>query len=204
MLFFKANIAGTETLAFKLDEPLRDWSVPTQGFPGGLWGFFRGEFGQEVEDAFSAQGGASGPWAPLSTTPPPKGGNAATKARKFGGSQILQATGGLLGSFFGGAGFRYESRPMSMTWGSDNPLAGYHQRGHAAAGGHTTRLPQRKIWDPDAGFFGRLRSGAVRYMNARYRRQGFRLMGDASENPLRIISRAEASAAGRAWFTGGA
>jgi hypothetical protein len=58
-----------------------------------------------------------------------------------------------------------------MRWGTTNPLAGYHQRGHETP----TPLAQRRLWDPDPEFAGELQSDATRYVGARYRQEGFRV-----------------------------
>jgi len=191
MLIFNVKVQESPQLFFRLKTPIQNFMASAPGFPQGLWGKYEGEFKQTVLEAFSGQGGASGPWAHLSPE------YAERKGKKYPGATILQADGQLLASFFGGGDYVYEPRALGMRWGSRNPLAGYHQRGHESP----TRLPQRKMFDPDADFIGRLRSAAVRYVQAAYRAAGFRIAKE-TYGPAEYagITRPEASALGRQSF----
>jgi hypothetical protein len=178
MLQFYCTVQGTETLFFRMTTPLKDFSAPAAGFPGGLWPRFEEELQKQVIAQFAESGGPSGAWPALSDKPPGKG-YASRKATQYPGAGILVASGELMASFVqGGAGHVFESRPMGMTWGSTNPLAGYHQRGHSTP----TPLPQRKLFDWDSGLAGNLRSASLAYMRARYRQVGIAL-ADAGLGP---------------------
>jgi hypothetical protein len=124
------------------------------------------------------EGGASGRWPALSTKRQhdkngreiPGTSYAEIKAKQFPAAQILQRTGKMLRSLMTGDDFVFEQSPMGMKWGSNDPVLGYHQRGHSSP----TRLPQRRVWDPNSKELSlELQSDAVRYTGERYREAGF-------------------------------
>jgi hypothetical protein len=180
---------GAEPILFRLRTPLKDFTVPTQEFRQGLWAAMEELMVEQVYWTFMARGGATGPWAGLSEK------YAKRKAAKYPGSPLLWASGAMMSSFFGGTGHVFEQGPLGMKWGTLNPLAGYHQRGH----GSPTPLPQRRLWDPPETFGGNLESTAVRYCAERYREQGFRIGKEAGVS----LSRPQASLAGKLVLGGG-
>jgi hypothetical protein len=191
------RILGAEPIAFRLRTPLQDFRVATRGFPAGFWDRARERMQDELMETAGEQGGASGAWAALSDKPPGRG-YASRKRKQYGEMPILQASGAMLASFFGGSDYVFEQSATAMRWGSKNPLAGYHQRGHLTP----TPLPQRRLWDPGPELRTGIRSDAVRYCAERYREQGFRLAGAVPGETAWTPTRAEATAAGRAFFAG--
>lgn len=90
-----------------------------------------------TERTFATRGGRIGErWAPLSRP------YAARKARVFPGQPILRATDAMFRSFTvaGAENAVEEIDAQSLTYGSRDPKARYHQDG-------TPRMPQRKILD---------------------------------------------------------
>lgn len=115
MLKFSLSTPNIEPLFFALQTPLQNFSD--------LWP----DFVRIIQDSVGAQitGGGRGPggaYPPLSTD------YAKWKAKHFPGAAILQRTGRLLGSFFGGPGFIFETTPKSMRYGTGTPVeyALYH------------------------------------------------------------------------------
>jgi hypothetical protein len=156
---------GAEPILFRLKTPIEDFRAPAPGFGSGFWAATEERMVEQVYRTFVQRGGATEQWPGLSE----KYGK--RKAQKYPGSPILWQTGAMISSFFGGEGHVFEQSAMGMRWGSTNPLAGYHQRGHQTP----TPLPQRRLWDPDAEFAGELQSDGARYVAARYRSAGFRV-----------------------------
>lgn len=75
----------------------------------------------------------AGGWAPLASS------TISEKARAgYGGQPILVRTGELAQSLAGGSGSVKQVTPTSLTVGTDDPIAKYHQYG-------TRKMPQRKI-----------------------------------------------------------
>ncbi len=159
------RVPGAQPILFKLATPIQDFRVPAPGFGSGFWAAMEERMVYQVYRTFTMRGGESGQWPGLSD----KYGK--RKARKYPGGPLLWASGAMMNSFFGGAGHVFTQTAMGMNWGSDNPLAGYHQRGHTSP----TPLPQRRIWDPDPEFAGQLQSDGARYVAALYRAAGFKI-----------------------------
>ena len=156
----------------RMQTPLRDFTVPAQGFPGGLWPFCRKSLQDYTVNRFSQQGGSGASWQPLSDKPPGKG-YASRKEKLYPGAQILQARGDMMASFFGGPNYVFQQTPLGMKYGSQDPAAGYHQRGHDKP----TPLPQRQIWGDDMRTEVQpdIRRAVTRYVGAREREEGFRV-----------------------------
>ena len=84
---------------------------------------------------------------------------------------------------------------MGVTFGNQNPLAGYHFRGHETP----TPLPRRPLGMPDEEFGARRRSAGARYCAAAYRQEGFRVAKEAGVS----LTRPQASLAGKMVLSGG-
>jgi hypothetical protein len=84
--------------------------------------------------AFAEQGGAGGPWAPLSP------GYAAEKAKRHPGKTILRATDDLFHSLTDRLDIDIREQHM-LVMGSADPNAPRHQHG-------TGRMPARRVIDP--------------------------------------------------------
>ncbi len=86
-----------------------------------------------VNRQFETNGGyRSGGWAPLDPE------YRVAKAKQFPGRGLLERQGHLRGSFFGGPGSVSNVGSHSLTLGSDDPVARYHQEG-------TSKMPARPI-----------------------------------------------------------
>lgn len=193
MLKVHMTVPNMEPLIFALRTPIHDFS---QGVSDdGLWPQIVAELQETLAELWATQGasGADGQWKELDEK------YAKWKARKYPGATILQRRGGLEASFMGGPGFHFQFGPLWMEFGSDLAVGLYHQTG-------TQHMPARRIFQLTEEQQRRLRSVCVRWIQAQYRALGFRIVSAGaamSENPLRRISRAEASAAGRDYFAGG-
>ena len=104
----------------------------------GTWDAIATEFYKIEKEQFKGEGGPSGKWKALSPQ------YAAIKAKKYGSVPILTASGEMMKSLTsrGAANSVMEQTADSMTIGTSDPKAGYHQRGNR-------RLPQRKVIDFD-------------------------------------------------------
>jgi len=178
MLKFDLTLPNTGPIFFALKTPIRDFTE--------LWP----EFVTILQDSIGAQitGEGVGPGAhylPLSKK------YAKWKAKRFSGAGILQRTGTLLGSFFGGSGFIIESSPLAMRYGSSIEYGLYQQTGTRRG------LPIRRPMDPTEADAARLRTATARWVTERYRAAGFKVLGGRA-------TAGEAKAAGRTWYeTGG-
>jgi hypothetical protein len=191
---------GTQPLFFKLKALVEDFRVPTRGFPTGLFASgWRPRLQDSVLKTILNEGGASGPWAGLSTKRRrdkhgreiPGTSYAEIKAKKYPGSQILQRTGAMLRSLFTGEDYVFEEDARNMKWGSSDPVVGYHMRGHSSP----TPLPRRMVYDPNARELQLdLMSDGLRYENERGREAGF---AEAKTLGLKL-SRPQASRLGMA------
>ena len=167
---------GAEPIFFRLKTPIGDFREPAPGFGSGFWAAMEERMVEQVQRTFTMRGGEAGQWPGLSDK------YAKVKARKYPGGPLLWASGAMMNSFFGGAGHVFTQTAMGMKWGSENPLAGYHQRGHTSP----TPLPQRRIWDPDPEFAGQLQSDGARYVAARYRAAGFKIGKELKQKFTRL------------------
>lgn len=185
------RIPDAEPILFLLETPIQDFRFPTRGFPQGYWWNAQLRLSTNVMEQITSQATPIGPLAALSEK------YAKRKRHKYGDQPILIATGGMLADFFEGPNHIFEEGPKGMKWGNRNPLIGYHFRGHATP----TPLPRRPLGMPPDEFGPTVRSDAVRYCAERYREQGFRLAAAVpSETPLATLTRAQATAGGRAYF----
>jgi hypothetical protein len=185
---------GVKPVLFRLKTPIQDFRTPAQGFAQGYWREVAADLERNVTQEMFDQATPIGPFAPLSEEYEKR------KAKKYGDQAILMATGQMFMSFFEGADHVWEEGPMGMRWGTQNPLAGYHFRGHLAGqGGAKSTLPRRPLGMPATEFGSTIQSKAVRYVAARYRQEGFRV---ASESGV-SLSRVQASQVGKMVLGGG-
>lgn len=189
-------------LMLKLKTPVKDFRVSAPGFERGLFPVWATDCEQVVRMVAADKGGPRGTWAPLSTKRRkdkhgreiPGTSYAEIKRKKYPGMPMLVARGDMIQSFWGGPNHVFEQTAMGMKWGTTNPLAGYHQRGHETP----TFLPTRRMWDPGPEFARAMQSDAVRYLAARYRQEGFRVGKELGVK----LSRVQASRVGFAELGG--
>ena len=156
---------------FRIKTPLQDFRPPAPGFPQGLWWQYQKRLSSNVMSQMVDQATPIGPMTELSPE------YAKRKEKKYPGNPILIASGGMFQGYFDGADHVFEETPQGMRWGNQNPLAGYHFRGHQTP----TPLPRRPLGMPPDDFGGALQSDGVRYMRARYRQEGFRMAKSRGE-----------------------
>jgi len=185
---------GAAPIAFRLRTPIEDFRVSAPGFDRGYFWNVQSRLGMNVSQQMFSQATPIGPFAPLSDKPPGKG-YASWKRKKYGEQAILMATGDLFLSFFEGADHVCEETAQNMKWGTTNPLAGYHFRGHTSP----TPLPRRPLGMPPDDFGSMVQSDAARYVAARYRQEGFRVAKEAGVG----LTRPQASQVGRMVLGGG-
>lgn len=174
MLKFNLTLPNTDPIFFALQTPIRDFSD--------LWPQFVLVLQHSIGSQITGEGvGPGGHYPPLSEK------YAKWKAKRFSGAGILQRTGMLLGSFFGGSGFIFETGPMSMRYGSAVEYALYHQTG-------TKRnLPIRRPVDPTEQEAANLQTATARWVTQKYRAAGFKVLGGSA-------TVGEAKAAGWTWY----
>jgi hypothetical protein len=166
-------------IAFKLATPIQDFRRSAPGFEQGLWFDTALSLQQNVADQMVEQATPIGPLAALSEE------YAKRKAKQHPGAPILVASGEMFRGFFSGADHVFIEGPQGMQWGNRNPLAGYHFRGHETP----TPLPRRPLGMPPADF-GKtvLRPKFVRYCNAAYRQEGWRVAASRGETIDRVTA----------------
>lgn len=115
----EAKVEGVSAVSARLgrvERQLKDWRP--------LWEKIRGDFIAIEREQFATQGARGGSaWRPLEP------GYARWKATVRPGKPILQFDGDLLESFTGGADFIYRPTADSVTLGSSEFKAQYHQSG---------------------------------------------------------------------------
>lgn len=184
------RIPGAEPLLYKLRTPIEDFRVPAPGYPQGYWSDCQLDWTTMVMDQLTSQATPIGPMAALSDK------YAKRKARKYGADQpILIASGDMFEGFFSGPDHVFRETAMGVTFGNQNPRAGYHFRGHETP----TPLPRRPLGMTDEQFGPRRRSAAVRYCAAGYRQEGFRVAKEAGVN----LTRTQATLVGKMVLGGG-
>jgi hypothetical protein len=174
MLKFNLKLQNTQPLFFALQSPIRDFS--------GFWPQVVTMLQDSVGAQITGEGiGPGGRYPELSEK------YAKWKTRHYTGAGILQRTGKLLGSFFGGEGFLFETQPLAMRYGTSIEYGLYHQAGTRRG------LPIRRPVDPTEQDAANLRTAAARWVTERYRAAGFKVLGGSA-------TVGEAKAAGRTWY----
>jgi hypothetical protein len=186
MLKFNLVLPNTKPIFFALGTPIRDFTE--------LWPQFVTILQDSIGAQITGEGvGPGGSYPPLSDTHKDRhgrvrpGGYARWKAKHCPGTGILQRSGKLLGSFFGGAGYVFESFPLSMSFGTSIEYAHYHQTGTRRG------LPIRRPVDPTEQDATDLRTATARWVTQKYRAAGFRVLGGSA-------TVGEAKAAGKTWY----
>ncbi len=159
-----------------INKAVKPW-LSGGGSSGGL--AFAGQFPTEGD------AGAHGHWAPLQ----PK--YEAQKRKRWGDKPILQASGAMYDDLTGSSN-QGVIQALSMSYGSSLPYAKFHQTG-------TSKMPARRIIDPDDNFKLGIRRQVTRGIVQYIRAYGF---GVASSLDLGDISASEAFRIGKSQLGG--
>lgn len=186
MLEFRISGPSVDTLAFRLETPIRDFST--------IWPKVRAWFQGVMVRQFESQGarGAHGEWQANAES------TAKRKLSKYGFEQALVASSDLYDALTGETGNTVDERwPNRIRMGTSLPYAGVHQAGTDRAGrSHNVHIPQRRILDftdEDRRDVQRIFMAGIATM---YRRAGFKVLGGANYGP------AIARQAGRTFYQG--